>query len=386
MIRRLPGRPPGLLLEEGFLRAWLEAAGLQERLHLAFERLPRPPERAELWDLWLELQAALLQSRLPESVEEALVAAVGELGERSLSVQAVPAEDRKPAPGQTLQAAFPRLQGTAAVLEAVRLAWAAVLSMGSLRQQRLPAGGRVSVRREGTARAAAAGFTPNRGTAWAGSRETPDPRLLRLAELHNRLLQPDSPLRLQSLLDLRLWLQQEQAAPDEDEERQLLRASEAAGIQGVPELLRLGREAWAAWVATPATAAPIGQRSAPPAPLAPAGAEGRYRQLAGASGAPGLAVGPARLLRAEESIEIRPGEILVCGGLPPACSVAATAAAGLLTEQGGRLSYGAVLAARAGIPCVCGARGALAAIRNGDLLLLDGKLGIAGIRPVGRPA
>lgn len=383
MIRRLPGRPPGLLLEEGFLRAWLQAAGLQERLHLAFERLPRPPEKAELWDLWLELQAALLQSRLPESVEEALVAAVGELGEGSLSVYAVLPEDREPAPGESLQAAFPRLRGTAAVLEAVRLAWAAVLSAGSRGQERLPAG--VSIRREGTARAAAADFTPTRGTAWAGGRETPDPRLLHLAELHNRLLQPDSPLRLQSLLDLRPWLQQERAAPDEGEERQLLRASEAAGLPATPELLRLGREAWAAWV----DAAAAGQSDAPPAPPAlfrPAGAEGKYRQLAGAPGAPGLAVGPARLLRAEGGIQIRPGEILVCGSLPPAWSAPATVAAGLLTEQGGRLSYGAVLAARAGIPCVCSARGALAAIRNGDLLLLDGQLGIAGIRPVGRPA
>ena len=51
-----------------------------------------------------------------------------------------------------------------------------------------------------------------------------------------------------------------------------------------------------------------------------------------------------------------------------------------MTEQGGRLSYGAVLAARAGLPCVCGVRGAAARIADGDPLFVDGELGIVGIR------
>jgi pyruvate,water dikinase len=385
MIRRVAGRPPGLVLEEEFLRAWLRTAGLEERLQLTCERLPQRPERLELWDLWLELQQALLRSCLPEDLEEPLTRAIRELEGGNLRVRVALPADRQAALREGLQGDYPGLRGTAAVLEAVRLAWAAVLSAGTRPQEPLAVKGQVSVRREDSARDTAEAFAPSGPPSEATPASAPDPCLLRLAELHNRLLQPDSPLRLQSLLDLRPWAELPRAAPDEDQERLLLRAAEAAGLLDVPELFRRCRENWSAWVASPqasaSPAAPEAVESTGAPPLFGQAAVGKYRQLAGAPGAPGLALGPARLLRAERSTTVLPGEILVCGRLPPSRSAAALSAAGMVTEQGGRLSYAAVLAARAGIPCVCGARGALASIRDGDLLLLDGQLGIAGIRP-----
>ena len=371
MIRPLAGRLPGLLLEEEFLRAWLQAAGVQERLYLACERLPAQPEELDHWDLWLELQQALPRSRLPDEQEQALTRAVRELGEGSLRVQAVPPEDRPVA----LQGDFPGLRGTAAVLEAVRLAWAAVLSAAA-RPQDLPAvAGQVSVSREDSA--------PCVPPHQAFPASAPDPCLLRLAELHNRLLLPDSPLCLLSLLDLRPWAELPAAAPNAEQERLFMRAAEAAGRQDAPELLHRGRQAWAAWVADPEAAA---SQASPPSPAGKAAAGSGYRQLAGAPGAPGIAAGPARLLGPKASAAVLPGEILICERLPPPRSAAALRAAGLVTEQGGRLSYGAVLASRAGIPCVCGLRGARSRIREGDLLVLDGQLGILGIRPARGPA
>ncbi|MBN1836157.1 MAG: hypothetical protein JW820_09930 [Spirochaetales bacterium] len=364
MIRRLAGRPAGLLLTPEFLQAWLRAARTEEPLLLARERLPERPEPLELWDLWLEQQALLLRSHLPEGQEQSLLQAVLALGGGSLRVQAVPPPGRR----MELPADFSGLRGAAAVLEGVRLAWAAVLSAASPAEGIYSDEAQVTVRREGAAR-------PPASTAPA-----PETCLLHLAALHDRLLRPDSPLPLQSLLDLRPWLEHARAAPDADQERLFLRAAEAAGRHDASELLRRGRQAWAAWVISPAAAA---QPESPPAP-ASAGAGSGCRQLAGLPGAPGLASGRARLLRAEGGIPPLPGEILVCRFLPPSRSATALAAAGLVTERGGSLTYGAVLAARAGIPCVCGARGALARIRDGDRVSIDGRLGIAALSPGGK--
>ncbi|MBN1834447.1 MAG: hypothetical protein JW820_01285, partial [Spirochaetales bacterium] len=326
MIRPLAGNPPGLELGGEFLQAWLEAAGLRERLLLARWRLPERPQPLELWDLWLEQQRLLLRSPLPEQQEESLLRAVRTLGRGSLRVRALPPSGRRP----ELQGDFSGLLGAAALLEAVRLAWAAVLSASSP-EEVLPIGGsRVSVHREHTAPGAAGEAGPLGGTPYA-----PDPCLLELAALHDRLLRPDSPQPLQSLFDLRPWSGHARAAPDQDQERLLLRAAEAAGRRDVVDLLPRCRQAWAAWVGS-------ADRSAARQPaLAPArqgvtapGGRG-CRQIAGAPGAPGLASGPARLLAPGDDLSPLPGEILVCRYLPPGNSSAAQAAAGLLTEQGG---------------------------------------------------
>lgn len=365
MIRRLPGRRPGFLLAPEFLQAWLRGAGLEERLRLLHERLPAGTEPLERWDLWLELLLTLLRSPLPEELEESLLRAVQELGGGSLCVQAVPPTGRQAG----LQGDFCGLHEAAAVLEAVRLAWAAVLSSGA--EAGLAADGQVAVLREERAErspGSAAASAPAAG---------PDPALLRLAELHHRLLQPDSTRSLQSLLDLRPWAPQEWASPDAEHEKRLLRAAQAAGRTDAQELLQRGREAWTAWAASPA--------SKPWTSDAKAHLDDECRQLAGLPGAPGLASGTARLVLREVGASPRRGEILVCRRLPPLLTAAALSAAGLVTEQGGSLSYGAVLAARAGLPCVCGVRGAPDRIREGDFLQIDGQLGIVTVQPADGP-
>ncbi len=54
---------------------------------------------------------------------------------------------------------------------------------------------------------------------------------------------------------------------------------------------------------------------------------------------------------------------------------------GLLSEEGTRTSHAAILAHSLGIPCVMGVSGAVAAIRDGDVVLLDGSTGTIVIEP-----
>lgn len=416
--------PRGLLLAPAFLQAWLRAGGVQERLFLVLDRLPPQPEPLELWDLWLELQALLLRCRIPEHLEEPLGRRVQELGGAGFRVWAsLPAGSLL-----TLQREFPGIRGTAAVLEAVRLAWAAVLCAVPNAAAFHEVAGAVVVESEepgatGTARESGAPATSPAGaarrTAPIGpAPPAPDASLLRLAELHGRLLLPDLPRRFQALLDLGPWAPFSPGratrgaggrgahaqsfrrpfppAIDTAEEEELLRAADAAGLSGTAELLGRARASWIAWVDAYAAAPPLpavpkegtfagdGETAGRGEPPAAAGAGGRpgHRQLAGNPAAPGLAAGPARVLRTPEAPVVRPGEVLVCRTLTPALSAAALAAAALVLEQGGRLGYGPVLAARAGIPCVCGARAAVAHIRDGDALFVDGQLGIVSIKPV----
>ena len=385
VIRRARDGQGGLLLEGPFLQAWLEAAGLRERLAVAFGRLPPQAEPFELWDLWLEIQAALLAAPLEPAQELELLGALEELGEGSLRVRAILPESGR----VTLEPDYPDLRGSEAVLEGVRLAWAAVLSAAEpgpakLAQQLLSPRGSVSVEREHAPRSLAAQGTAAAHGLPARSDAVPGPGLclLRLAELHNRLMPNDPPARLQALLDLRPWVDLPSAAPDVSAETGFLRAAEAAGRRDAAELLECGRRAWAAWVTSDRAGVESG---AVPPGSARAYEKPRCRQLAGSRGAPGLASGPALLLRPETRGPSLPGRILVCRQLEPGFSAEAVNAAGLLTEEGGRLSYGAVLADRAGIPCVCGARGALECIRDGDVVALDGALGIAAVQPGASP-
>lgn len=48
---------------------------------------------------------------------------------------------------------------------------------------------------------------------------------------------------------------------------------------------------------------------------------------------------------------------------------------GVVTELGGLISHGAVVAREYGLPCVVGAEGATTAFKSGDVVVLDGGLG-----------
>ena len=87
---------------------------------------------------------------------------------------------------------------------------------------------------------------------------------------------------------------------------------------------------------------------APPGEGVPAGA------LAGTAASAGVVEGRARVVRKLEEARIEKGDILVAPYTDPAWTPLFPIAAGLVTEVGGLMTHGAVVAREYGIPAVVG--------------------------------
>jgi rifampicin phosphotransferase len=91
---------------------------------------------------------------------------------------------------------------------------------------------------------------------------------------------------------------------------------------------------------------------------------------------PGLVSGPARvILRADADQRVRPGEILVAPFTDPGWTPYFQLAAGLVTDLGGLLSHGSIVAREYGLPAVVNVGSATRMIQTGDLIELDGTHG-----------
>lgn len=110
----------------------------------------------------------------------------------------------------------------------------------------------------------------------------------------------------------------------------------------------------------------------------------RARQLVGQPAGPGVAVGRARVIAgADELLAFREGEVLVCDAIDPTMTFVAPLASAVVERRGGMLIHGAIIAREYGIPCVTGVPDATAWIRTGDLVAVDGHLGLVTISEVG---
>jgi len=108
-------------------------------------------------------------------------------------------------------------------------------------------------------------------------------------------------------------------------------------------------------------------------------AEGDRLQGLGIS--PGVVTGPARVLRTLADAEkLRPGEILVTQATDPGWTPLFLTAAGLVMERGGMLSHGAVVAREYQLPAVVNVPGATRALRDGQIITVDGTRGSVWLR------
>jgi len=99
--------------------------------------------------------------------------------------------------------------------------------------------------------------------------------------------------------------------------------------------------------------------------------------LKGLPGSPGCAAGPVRMVRGPDDFADFPkGAVLVARTTNPAWTPLFYNAAAVITESGGPLSHGAVTAREMGIPAVMSVRGVMAALRNGQLVWVDGAAGL----------
>ncbi len=113
-----------------------------------------------------------------------------------------------------------------------------------------------------------------------------------------------------------------------------------------------------------------------PTPPAPPSADGHLAVLTGIPVSPGVVTGRAKvILHTDNHEQALPGEILVAPFTDPAWTPYLVAAAGLVSDQGGILSHGSILAREYGLPAVTNVESATQNIRTGDLLRVDGDRG-----------
>jgi len=98
--------------------------------------------------------------------------------------------------------------------------------------------------------------------------------------------------------------------------------------------------------------------------------------LQGIGASPGRIRATARVLHGPEDFDrMQPGDILVAAITTPAWTPLFAMAAGVVTDIGGPLSHGSIVAREYGIPAVMGAGVATKRIRDGQTIVVDGSTG-----------
>ncbi len=103
----------------------------------------------------------------------------------------------------------------------------------------------------------------------------------------------------------------------------------------------------------------------------------RARQLLGQPAGPGIATGPARVItNSDDLFKLKSGEILICDSIEPTMTFVVSLVGGIVERRGGMLIHGAIIAREYGIPCVTGVADVTALVSTGELITVDGYLGI----------
>ncbi|MDF1501930.1 phosphoenolpyruvate synthase [Roseisolibacter sp. H3M3-2] len=97
--------------------------------------------------------------------------------------------------------------------------------------------------------------------------------------------------------------------------------------------------------------------------------------LAGLAVSAGVVEGRARVVRDVADADLAPGDVLVTAFTDPSWTPVFVAAAGLVTEVGGLMTHGAVVAREYGLPAVVGVERATTRIRDGQRVRVDGARG-----------
>jgi pyruvate,water dikinase len=97
--------------------------------------------------------------------------------------------------------------------------------------------------------------------------------------------------------------------------------------------------------------------------------------IQGSPVSPGLVEGLVRVVLDAKGARLEPGEILVCPGTDPAWTPLLMIANGLITEVGGLMTHGSVVAREFGIPAVVGVHQATERLKDGQRIRLDGATG-----------
>jgi phosphohistidine swiveling domain-containing protein len=103
----------------------------------------------------------------------------------------------------------------------------------------------------------------------------------------------------------------------------------------------------------------------------------KARQLVGQPAGPGIAAGKARIVtEASDLFQFKDSEVLVCDAIDPNMTFVVPLASAIVERRGGMLIHGAIIAREYGLPCVTGVPDATFYIKTGDMVTVDGFLGI----------
>ncbi len=96
----------------------------------------------------------------------------------------------------------------------------------------------------------------------------------------------------------------------------------------------------------------------------------------GLPASPGLVIGKAKIIRSvEDANALKEGEIMVASCTDVGWTPYYCLAAGLITEIGSCLSHGVVVAREYGLPTIVNVHGIMGAVKDGDLITMDGSKG-----------
>lgn len=101
------------------------------------------------------------------------------------------------------------------------------------------------------------------------------------------------------------------------------------------------------------------------------------RQLVGQPSSPGIVTGRARIIKSIEDFpDLKSGEIMITDAVEPQMTFLASLSSGIIERRGGMLVHSSIIARELGIPSVNGVSKATELIKNGDLLTVNGYLGL----------
>lgn len=101
------------------------------------------------------------------------------------------------------------------------------------------------------------------------------------------------------------------------------------------------------------------------------------RQIQGQPASKGITSGMARVIRSRGDLfKLQKGEVMICDAIEPSMTFVVPLVSGIVERRGGMLIHGAIIAREYGIPCVTGIPDATNIINTGDMITVDGYLGI----------
>jgi pyruvate,water dikinase len=103
--------------------------------------------------------------------------------------------------------------------------------------------------------------------------------------------------------------------------------------------------------------------------------------VTGVAASGGVVEGRVRLVRDPATAEVDDGDVLVCETTDPGWTALFMVAGALVTDHGGMLSHGPIVARELGLPCVCGTRDASRRLRDGQRVRVDGGAGRVEVLP-----